>query len=115
VQHGYTYWGPNDKNEAGCDWLGVGGLVYDAQGIPLPGVEIRVWAGTFEGRSTSGHHPEYGLSGWEVYLFDEPRDMTWNCQVVQGGVGVSPVVVFTTTTVNGCNLNLVRIDFKRTF
>jgi hypothetical protein len=114
VQHGYTSHGPNDKNDAGCDWLGVGGQVWDAQGIPLPGVEIKVWAGTFEGRSTSGLHPEYGSGGWEVYLFDRPRDMTWNCQVVQGGVGVSPVVVFTTTTANGCNLNSVRIDFKKT-
>jgi hypothetical protein len=113
VQHGYTYLAPNNVNDAGCDWLGVGGQVYDAQGIPLPGVTIRVWAGTFEGTSVSGYHPEYGPAGWEVYLFDRPRDMTWNCQVVQGGVGVSPVVVFTTTTANGCNLNSVRIDFKK--
>lgn len=113
VQHGYTYMAPNDKNDAGCDWLGVGGQVYDVQGIPLPGVTVRVWAGAWEGESTSGHHPEYGSAGWEVYLFDGPRDMTWSCQVVQGGTGVSPVVVFTTTTSNGCNLNSVRIDFKK--
>lgn len=114
AQHGYTYMMANDKNDAGCDWLGVGGQVYDAQGIPLPGVSIRCWAGTYEGTSVSGSHPEYGLAGWEVYLFDKPRDMTWSCQVVQGGVGASPVVVFTTTTANGCNLNSVRIDFKKT-
>jgi len=111
-QHGYTYMLPNDKNEAGCSWLGVGGQVYDAQGVPVPGVMIRCWAGGWEGTSVSGQHPEYGSAGWEVYLYDEPRDATWNCQVVQGGVGVSPVVTFTTTTNNGCNLNSVRIDFK---
>jgi hypothetical protein len=55
------------------------------------------------------------LAGWEVYLGNGPRDMDWNCQVVQGGTGISPVVAFTTTTENGCNQNSVRIDFKRTF
>jgi hypothetical protein len=113
-QHGYTYMLPNDKNDAGCDWLGVGGQVYDAQGIPFPGVTIRCWSGGWEGTGVSGQHPEYGPAGWEVYLYNQPRDATWNCQVVQGGAGVSPVVTFTTTTNNGCNLNSVRIDFKRT-
>jgi hypothetical protein len=105
---------PNDKNAAGCDWLGVGGQVFDAQGIPFPGVTVRCWSGGFEGTSVSGSHPEYGPAGWEVYLYNKPRDATWNCQVVQGGVGVSPVVTFTTTTDNGCNRNSVRIDFKKT-
>jgi hypothetical protein len=114
MQHGYTYMVPNDKNDAGCDWLGVGGQVYDVQGIPLPGVTVKCWAGGFVGTSVSGQHPEYGFAGWEVYLYDGPRDMTWNCQVLQGGVGASPVVVFSTTTYNGCNQNSVRLDFKRT-
>ncbi len=115
VQHGYTYMFPNDKNDAGCDWLGVGGQVYDAQGIPLPGVSIRCWIGGYVFPvSVSGSHPEYGPAGWEVNLYDEPRDETWSCQVIQGDTGVSPVVTFTTTTNNGCSLNSVRIDFKRT-
>jgi len=115
VQHGYTYMLPNDKNEAECDWLGVGGQVYDAQGIPLPGVSIRCWIGGYGfPTSVSGMHPEYGPAGWEVNLYDQPRDETWSCQATEGSTGVSPVVTFTTTTNNGCNLNSVRIDFKRT-
>lgn len=114
LQHGYTYMLPNDKNEAGCDWLGVGGQVYDAQGIAVPGVTVRCWSGTWEGTSVSGQHPEYGPAGWEVYLYDQPRDETWSCQIAQGGVGVCPAVVFTTTIQNGCNQNSVRIDFKKT-
>jgi hypothetical protein len=113
-QHGYVYKVANDKNEAGCAWLGVGGQVYDAVGVPLPGVTVRCWSGGWEGTGVSGEHSEYGLAGWEVYLYDEPRDATWNCQVVQGGVGVSPIVTFTTTTSNGCNSNSVRLDFKAT-
>jgi hypothetical protein len=114
LQHGYTYKVPNDKNDAGCDWLGVGGQVFDAQGISFPGVTIRCSSGGWQGTSVSGSHPEYGLGGWEVYLYDQPRDETWNCQVMEGAVGVSPAVVFSTTTQNGCNQNSVRIDFKRT-
>ncbi len=115
IQHGYTYMLPNDKNDAGCDWLGVGGQVYDAQGIPLPGVSVRCWIGGYVFPiSVSGSHPEYGPAGWEVNLYDQPRDETWSCQVIQGDTGVSPAVTFTTTTNNGCNLNSVRIDFKRT-
>ena len=113
-QQGYTYTLPNDKNAAGCNWLGVGGQVFDAQGVPFPGVTVRCWSGGFEGTSVSGSHGEYGPAGWEVFLYDRPRDATWNCQVVQGGVGVSPVVTFATTTENGCNRNSVRIDFKKT-
>ena len=114
VQHGYTYIVANNKNDAGCAWLGVGGQVYDADGIPLPGVTVRCWAGTFEGTSVSGQKSEYGLAGWEVPLYDQPRDMNWNCQIVEGGVGVSPVVAFSTSTENGCDNNLVLIDFKKT-
>jgi len=89
--------------------------MYDATGVPLPGVTIRCWGGTHDGTSVSGSKSEYGLAGWEVYLGNGPRDMDWNCQVVQVGTGISPVVAFTTTTENGCNQNSVRIDFKKTF
>ena len=114
VQQGYTYHRPNDKNAAGCAWLGVGGQVLDAQGVGLPGVTVRVWAGDWENRSVSDSKPTYGAGGWEVYLGPAPKDGTWNCQVVDpGGVGLSGAVVFQTYA-NDCDRNLVLITFKKT-
>lgn len=113
-QHGYTYHRPNDKNDAGCDWLGVGGQVLDVYGVGLPGIMVKVWAGGWQGTSVSDSKPEYGPGGWEVYLAPSPKDGTWNCQVVNGtGVGISPVVVLVTYA-GDCNRNLVLISFKKT-
>jgi hypothetical protein len=84
----------------------------------LPGVTIRCGAGGWVGpEGVSGWKSEYGLAGWEVPLYNQPRDETWYCEVVQAGVAVSPRVQFTTTTQtpeNGCDQNLVLMDFKKT-
>ena len=116
-QEGYLYKVRNDKNAAGCNWLGVGGQVFDARGIPLPGVTIRCGAGGWEGLGVSGTKSEYGLAGWEVYLYPEPIDRIWYCEVVQAGVAVSPRVQFATTTQTseqGCDQNLILLDFRKT-
>lgn len=114
VQQGYTYNRPNDKNPAGCAWLGVGGQVLDVQGIGMPGIAVRVWAGGWDNRSVSDSKAkDYGPGGWEVYLGPSPKDGTWNCQVVDAaGAGLSPVVVFQTYA-DDCDRNLVLITFKK--
>ncbi len=117
VKEGYVYKIRNDKNAAGCSWLGVGGEVFDASGIPLPGVTVRCGSGGWEGSGVSGTKSEYGLAGWEVYLYSGPIDRTWYCEVVQGGVAVSLREQFTTTTQtseDGCDQNLVLLDWKKT-
>jgi tetratricopeptide (TPR) repeat protein len=103
----------NDKNQAGCYWLGVGGQVFDPAGAGLPGVIVRVWSAGWEGStSVSGQEDEYGAGGWEVYLDNHPKDGVWSCQVIDAsGVGISPVVTFQTYA-GDCSRNLVLINFK---
>ncbi len=115
VQLGDPVYRSNDKNSAGCDWLGVGGQVVDAAGSGLTGVTVRVWSGGWQGHtSVSGQKPEYGSGGWEVYLDDHPKNGVWSCQVIdQSGAGLSPVVQFQTYA-RACNANLILISFKKT-
>jgi tetratricopeptide (TPR) repeat protein len=106
----------NDKNPAGCEWLGVGGQVLDTAGAGLSGATVRVWSGGWQGpTSVSGQKTEYGSGGWEVYLDNHPKDGIWNCQVVDaGGTGLSPVVTFHTYA-GDCSRNLVLINFKQNY
>jgi len=106
----------NDKNQAGCEWLGVGGQVLDTSGAGSAGVRVRVWSGGWEGSTVlSGQKGEYGAGGWEVYLDNHPKDGIWSCQVVDaGGAGLSPVVTFQTYA-GDCSRNLVLINFKQNY
>jgi tetratricopeptide (TPR) repeat protein len=115
VQLGATEYRSNDKNTAGCSWLGVGGQVLDTAGNGVSGVSVRVWSVGWEGHTgVSGQMPAYGSGGWEVPLDDHPKNGVWDCQVVdQNGAGLSPVVVFQTYA-GACNANLVLIKFKKT-
>jgi tetratricopeptide (TPR) repeat protein len=109
----------NDKNIAGCDWLGVGGQVLDTGGAGVSGVKVRVWSGgyTFP-LATSGDSrwtPLYGPGGWEVNLYNSPRAGSWNCQLVdENGAALSPVVIFETYA-GDCSRNLVLINFKQNY
>lgn len=106
----------NDKNQAGCEWLGVGGQVLDTAGAGLSGVMVRVWSGGWPGQTAlSGQKLEYGAGGWEVYLDDHPKDGVWSCQVIDAsGAGLSPVVTFQTYA-GDCSRNLVLINFKQNY
>jgi tetratricopeptide (TPR) repeat protein len=106
----------NDKNHAGCEWLGVGGQVFDSAGAAVSGAIVRVWSGGWQGStSVSGQKTEYGSGGWEIYLDNHPKDGVWNCQVIDaGGAGLSPVATFQTYA-GDCNRNLVLINFKQNY
>lgn len=61
---------------AGCNWLGVGGQVFDQAGSPLSGLMIKV-SGTLDGRQVlqyvyTGSSQALGAGGYHLKLADRP-------------------------------------------
>jgi hypothetical protein len=63
----------NVFNLEGCNWMGIGGQVYDVQGRPLIGYVVALDGGNLSGNSLSGTQPQYGPAGYEFKLADAPK------------------------------------------
>lgn len=103
---------PNYANNAGCNWLGIAGEVFDLQGDPVPiGIyQVHVWESGIDSRVLVGGAPAYGPSGYEQYLFDSPRVQDHKLQLeMQGGRPVSPI--YEVQTRASCNQNLLYFVF----
>jgi len=102
----------NYANNAGCNWLGTAGQVFDLEGSPVPAGAYMIWV-TESGvncQTFTGSAPAYGPSGWEVVLNDQPRVATHYIQLFSpSGTPVSEVYEF--STYSSCNANLVLINF----
>ncbi len=102
----------NFANSAGCTWMGVAGEVLDLNRNPvLPGsYVVHVWGSGIDARLVVGSAPDYGPSGWEQFLFNEPVVRDYNVQLeTPNGTAVSQVYRFQTRA--SCNENLVKFDF----
>jgi hypothetical protein len=102
----------NYANNAGCNWMGVAGQVFDLNGDPVGTGAYLVWVteGGINQQVLTGDALAYGPSGWEVFIFDRPRVSTHRIQLFSpSGTPVSEVYEFTTRA--SCNQNLVLINF----
>jgi hypothetical protein len=102
----------NYANNAGCDWMGIAGIVLDLNGNPVANGEYRVhvWDSGIEERVVVGSAPAYGPSGYEQFLYNQPRFQEHNVQLETiNGTAVSQVYRIQTRT--SCNQNLIRFDF----
>jgi hypothetical protein len=102
-----------------CDWLGVGGNVYDMQGRPVFGLMVKV-GGTLGGKTVkemttlTGLARAYGESGYEFKLGAKPvasNDSLWIQLFDQAQIPISEKIYFDTYA--ECNMNLVLINFKQ--
>jgi hypothetical protein len=73
VQGGGPIAGENVFNLSGCDWLGVGGQVYDLRGGPLIGYVVNLSGGGVNSNSLSGTQPQYGPAGYEFKIASAPK------------------------------------------
>ncbi len=105
--------------EAGCQWLGVAGQIFDAQGAPLgpnSGLYVLV-RGKLDGQPVEalgipGLAPWYGPGGYEIKLADKPiaSGGTLYIQLVDSqGYPLSNAYYFNTQ--DDCNANIVLINF----
>jgi hypothetical protein len=102
----------NYANNAGCNWLGIAGEVFDLQGNPvaLGAFQVHVWDGGIDTRVPVGGALAYGPSGYEQFLFDSPRVQDHNIQLeTSSGTAVSQV--YRVQTRASCNQNLLYFVF----
>lgn len=100
-----------------CNWLGIGGQVFDILGNPLTGIKIRLGGFSvdeeFEFRYTkSGDSIIFGDSGYEFELGDKPvysPPVKWVQLIDEEGLPLSAKVHFSTT--GHCTQNWIMIDF----
>lgn len=105
--------------DAGCDWMGVAGQVFDANGDPVLNL-VLVATGTLNGKSLNltavTGIPEadvYGPGGYEIQLADETLASSQSLRIqvydLQGNA-LSEAFVFDTYA--DCTKNLAIINFK---
>ena len=100
-----------------CNWLGVGGQVFDILGNPLTGIKLRLGGFSveeeFEFRYTkSGNSIIFGDSGYEFELGNKPvysPPVKWVQLIDEEGLPLSAKVHFSTT--GHCTQNWIVIDF----
>jgi hypothetical protein len=104
----------NFANNAGCNWLGIGGEVIglDNEPVPYGAYRVHIWDSGIDSRVTVGDAPAYGPSGYEQFLFDAPRVQEHNIQLeTANGTAVSQI--YRVQTRASCNQNLLFFVFEQ--
>lgn len=104
--------------DLGCNWMGIGGQVFDFDNQPVTGLIVRM-SGTLDGRpadqlTMTGVMPAIGAGGYEFKLADRPIEstLTLNIQLFdQTGFPISDPVSF--VTYENCEQNLILLNFSR--
>jgi hypothetical protein len=105
--------------DAGCNWMGVAGQVFDLSGAPVSGQQVRV-GGSLLGApiellSLTGVTTAYGNNGfYEFTLGEKPVNSTgtlWVQLLDQSGLPMSDKIYF--DTYDACEKNLIFVNFKQ--
>jgi hypothetical protein len=106
------------NNNAGCSWSAIAGTVLNKSGAHLTGMVVRVTGGNanINMSQTSGSHTtNYGASGWEVYLNNNPQSLngeTFNIWLEYSD-GKAATATSQITTQKNCTGNLALVTFKQ--
>lgn len=117
IQEGSPFYEINTfHSDAGCNWLGVAGQIYDNEGTPVSGILVEVGGslGSLEisGLTLSGMAPGYGDGGYELRLNDSPSASNgeiWIQLLDQANLPLSEKIYF--QTFDSCDSNLVMLNF----
>ena len=111
LQEGSPFYLPNFNHpDAGCDWLGIAGQVFDADGTEIQGLFIR----TAEKSALTGDAMAYGPGGYEIQVGDSAVNSSGNYWIQvfdDGGLPLSNRVFV--DTFEDCQMNLVLVNFVR--
>ncbi|MGD9093687.1 MAG: hypothetical protein PVF74_12635 [Anaerolineales bacterium] len=103
---------------AGCDWMGIGGQVFDLDGIPM--TEFILEVGGYLGddeimqMGITGDTPSLGPGGYSIKLSDQPfssEDSLWLQLFGLNGHPLSETVYFSTH--QDCDKNFILINFVK--
>ena len=117
IQEGSPSYAENSFHpDAGCDWFGVAGQVFDREGTVVSGILVE--AGGFLGANEisqltlTGMAPDYGEGGYEIFLSDSPISSggdVWIQLSDQANLPLSEKIYF--KTFDSCDSNLLKINF----
>lgn len=111
-QRGETRFSSNFANTLGCAWQGIGGQVFDLQGIEMTTpYQIHVYGGGIDQVVNTGSNSIYGpSSGWEVQVSSATNTNTYFVELRTsfGTVVSAPVQV---TFAQDCTRNVALVDF----
>ena len=118
LQPGAPVLTPNIANDLACDWMGVGGQVFDINGEPITGLglhlEGEIGDDSIELDALSGSAPDLGPAGYVFNVADGPiaSDGTLWIQVNDtAGVPLSDQVYLQTT--ESCEENFVLVNWNQ--
>lgn len=102
--------------EAGCNWMGVGGQVFNLNAEPVSGVMAQL-GGNLAGRSleqiaVTGSAPALGPGGFLIVLGNQPvasQGTLWAQLFNEAGAALSGRIFFNTYA--GCDRNLIVMNF----
>jgi len=119
VQQGSPTYQENFAHPAlGCEWLGLAGQVFDAQGEVVKQLVVRVEGELngqppIDGLDMTGSHTDYGPGGYELELSLEPVDSSGALSLqlfsLDGRPLSAPVQI---TTYSSCDQNLILLNFQ---
>ena len=103
-----------------CNWLGVGGQVFDLNGAPAKNI-VLVIDGKLSDQTISmvgmtGTTSQYGPGGYEIVLSAKPVATTGTLTITVydlNGLAVSDPIPF--NTLNNCQKNLALINFQQIY
>lgn len=102
--------------ESGCNWMGVGGQIFNAEGKPKMKSLVRL-TGTLDGRNINyvaltGGAINLGSGGYEFKLADQPIDTRTVFQITILDDRSEPISQpFSFDTYNACDKNFILINF----
>lgn len=104
--------------EAGCDWMGVGGQIFDLYGNPVTNLVVNL-EGSLDGKkidliSLTGGTLNLGPGGYEFKLADRPKESDQTLQLTlydAHGIPLSYPVYFSTS--ESCEKNFVLVNFMQ--
>lgn len=90
VESGVAY--VANANDAGCNWLSIGGTVTDTDGQPLTGYRVQIVGDNFNQTAVTGATVTFGQGGYEVVLDNRPRRAEYAVQLLTSeGIPISQV------------------------
>lgn len=101
-----------------CNWMGVGGQVFDLQGRPVANILVKLEGyldrHKVDVTSLTGTAIQYGSAGYEFTITETPtatKHTLWVRLVDQSNAPLSPRIYF--DTYQDCNKNLIVVNFKQ--
>jgi hypothetical protein len=99
-----------NQNEDGCAWQSIAGQVLGMDGDPIRQLPVQVTGENFEWLAFTGSAPEFGPSGYEVWLNNTPLEAEYEVQLLNTtGLPLSEVIVV--QTLSACERNVAIVNF----